>query len=302
MQDVLCYNFYMAYKLLKPKNTDYWQATWDTIKIQKFFWIFFVFAIFFFIIFQFFLSREIFLPGISSVPIAIILIYIFLLLYKKEKDFWKEIAEINGWKYKEKIQSTNFNLDFFKNILNYTNKTFNIDGPLLFKEGHSKRVSNEIEGIVNNRNFRFLNYKFTTGYGKKAVDHTYTIFIFKFNGSFPHIYLNNKNNSWSKNTGEYIPLHSLFEEKFYLLAPKKYEIEALEIFTFDILDKLLNNNYSYDIEFINQEMFVFIDEQIRKFEQFEKMFNEVLELEDLLDEKLDNFKFEKIGDMPSVLG
>ncbi len=292
----------MTYKLLKPKNTDIWRATWDTIKIQKFFWIFFVFAIFFFIIFQFFLSREMFLPGMSSAPIAIILVYIFLILYKKEKDFWKEIAEINGWKYKEKIQSTNFNLDFFKNILNYTNTTFNIDGPLLFKEGHSKRVSNEIEGVINNRNFRFLNYKFTTGYGKTAVDHYYSIFIFKFNGSFPHIYLNNKNNSWSKNVGEYIPLPSLFEEKFYLLAPKKYEIEVLEIFTLDILDKLLNNNYSYDIEFISQEMFVFLDERIRKFEQFEKMFNEVLELEDLLDEKLDNFKFEKIGDMPSVLG
>ena len=60
----------------------------------------------------------------------------------------------------------------------------------------------------------------------------------------------------------------------------------MEIFTLDILDKLLNNNYSYDIEFISQEMFVFLDERIRKFEQFEKMFNEVLELEDLLDEKI----------------
>ena len=94
----------------------------------------------------------------------------------------------------------------------------------------------------------------------------------------------------------------LYLKKILFISTKKYEIEVLEIFTLDILDKLLNNNYSYDIEFISQEMFVFLDERIRKFEQFEKMFNEVLELEDLLDEKLDNFKFEKIGDMPSVLG
>ena len=84
-------------------------------------------------------------------------------------------------------------------------------------------------------------------------------------------------------------------------APKEYEIEALEIFTPDVLASLLDNKFGHDVEFVNQEMLIFFYGQISDPEQLEREFKRALDLEDLLDEKLDRFKFEQIGDMPTRL-
>lgn len=129
----------------------------------------------------------------------------------------------------------------------------------------------------------------------------YVVFAFKFDGSFPHIYLNNKHNSYSVSTGENIPLPLEFGNKFLLSAPRKYEIEALQIFTPDVLVKILDNSLTYEIEFVGQEVLMFADGVINDFEKLEKDFNMALQLEDLLDEKLDRVKFNKIGTMPHTL-
>ena len=98
-----------------------------------------------------------------------------------------------------------------------------------------------------------------------------------------------------------IPLPVEFEKNFSLSAPRKYEIEALAIFTLDVLAGLLDNGFAYDVEFVNQEVLIFTDGQINDFGGLERAFDQALKLEDLLDEKLDRFKFQQIGDMPHTL-
>jgi hypothetical protein len=127
------------------------------------------------------------------------------------------------------------------------------------------------------------------------------VFGLKFAGKFPHLYLNNKNSDWGISTGEEIPLPEEFEKRFTLCAPKEYEIEALELFTPDVLANLLDKKFSHDVEFVDQEMLVYTDGQINDFDELEKEFNITLELEEMLDDKLDKFKFQQIGDMPSTL-
>ncbi|MEI6580984.1 MAG: hypothetical protein WCO07_02305 [bacterium] len=265
----------MIHIFVKPKTTNIWQATWNIVKTKWYFWapLLLVFIL-------------------GPLAIAIPSIYFIATLNKTRSFFWKEFADLNGWQYNDSIQSETFNLAY-----NNTNG----ESGVMFKEGNTRNISNEIRGFFEDRPFRIFCYQFSIGSDKNRRTFCYTVFAFKLNGSFPHIYLNNKSNSWSINTGEKIPLPVEFENKFSLSAPKEYEIEALEIFTPDILASLLNKGFLYDVEFVNQEILVFADGQINNFEQLETRFNKALELKDLMFEKLDKFKFEKIGDIPATL-
>lgn len=267
----------MFYSFQKPKTTNIWQMTWEKVGSKWQFWV----PIPLVFIFGFF-------------PLFISIIYFIIVLNQVRSSFWKEFADINGWQYKNKIQLENFNLINTGDLVQETG--------LMFKEGNMRNISNEIEGMINNRHFRIFCYQFSVGSGKNRKIYYYTVFAFRVNGSFPHIYLNNKNNSWNITTREKIPLPVEFENKFSLSAPKKYEVEALEIFTPEVLTSLLDSNFSYDVEFVNQEVLVFTDGEINDFNQLEKKFNKALELNDLMSDKLDKFKFEPIGNLPSTLG
>ena len=215
-------------------------------------------------------------------PFFFIFLYFIIIESKIRTLFWKKFAELNGWKYKN-------------------SSDLNQEQGIMFRQGHSRNISHCIEGVIDERNFRIFNYNFSIGSGKHRKIYFYTVFAFKFNGAFPHIYLNNKTNSYSIKIGESIPLPTEFEKSFSLSAPKEYEIEALEIFTPDVLASLLDNKFGHDVEFVNQEMLIFFYGQISDPEQLEREFKRALDLEDLLDEKLDRFKFEQIGDMPTRL-
>lgn len=267
----------------KPEITNIRWAVWDTIKVRWQFWSVVVFATASSVALTIWFIKE----GVGDLIIILapFLLVVFYFGYYHNKiriSFWKQFAEINGWQYKGSGDSKQ-------------------ESGIMFKQGDDRSISHTIEGVIDGRQFRIIEYDFSVGSGKSKKTYYYAVFAFKFNGSFPHIYLNNKYNSYGLSVGEKIPLSSEFEKRFTLFAPKEYEIEALEIFTPDILANLLDNGFPHDVEFINQEVLIFTNGQINDFNQLEKEFKRALEIEDLLDEKLDKFKFEKIGDMPHIL-
>ena len=264
----------MTYTFLKPKTTNIWQATWDEVKNKWYFWMSFLL----FFIFGFF-------------ALIIPFLIIIFVQNKFRKNFWKEFAEVNNWEYQDISPENFFDFSFKGNIDNE-------ESLLMFKEGHSRIISNKISGKIKDRDFKIFCYQFTIGAGKNSRTYHFTVFSFKYYGKFPHIYLNKKGNTWNINGGNQIPLPQEFENKFSLYAPRKYEIEALEIFTIEVLLKLLQKEFCYDVELINQEIFIFTDGQINNFENLEIKFNSALELNDLFSAKLDRFKFEQIGNLP----
>lgn len=215
-------------------------------------------------------------------PLIIIILYAGFVQGQVRTLFWKQFALLNGWQYKSDSDPS-------------------AERGIMFRQGNNRNISNCIEGILDKRCFRIFTYNFSTGSGKNKRAYYYTVFSFKFSGTFPNIYLNNKNNSCDIKAGEAIPLPEEFEKSFTLSAPKDYEIEALEIFTPDVLASLLDNKFNHDVEFVNQEMLIFSDGRINNSEQLGNELRRALELEDLFDEKLDKFKMEKIGDMPTKL-
>lgn len=269
---------------LKPEITSISRATWNILKISWQFWTILALTM----IGSAILVAVTIQDGsfdylrIFAIFYVIIAVYVYHIQNKVRSSFWKQFAEINGWQY-ERLGDVNQ------------------ESGIMFRQGNARNMSNIIKGNIDGRQFKIFNYQFSIGSGKNKETYYYTVFAFKFNGSFPHIYLNNKHNSYGVKVGEMIPVPGEFEKKFSLSAPRKYEIEALEIFTPDVLENLLNNGFAHDVEFIDQNILIFTVGEINRFEQLEKEFNLALDLEDLLDEKLDRIKFEKIGDMPHTL-
>lgn len=264
-----------------------WSAVWHAAKKSVWFWIILVVSsLYMLLLLIVFNAAKVASQPNNFVfyflPVFFPLVYIILLQNKIATVFWKQVAEINGWNYRDSGDPSG-------------------ESGIMFQQGHSRAISRHIDGVIDGRQFRIFNYAFAIGYGRSRIAYQYVVFAFKFNGSFPHIYLNNKHNSYTIKTGEKIPLPLEFEKQFLLSAPRKYEIEALQIFTPDVLAKILDNGFAHDIEFVEQEVLMFVDGVINDFEKLENTFNKALELEDLLDEKLDRFKFNTIGNMPHTL-
>lgn len=260
----------MAYKIVKPEVLSVSSAVWKQARTSLLFWAIIGASI-----------AEFFIFG-NAWLIILALFYYMSATNKYLDAFWNQIAKNNGWEYKGVVD------DF--------------DEPgIMFKQGKGQDITHLIEGKVEGRPFRMFKYSFTIGEEKNETSYYYTVFAFRFEGTFPHIYLNNKHNSYSISAGEKLPLPVEFEKQFVLSAPRKYETEALEIFTPDILTKLLDGGFTHDIELVDHELIMFVDGSTDSFKKLEKEFNKVMELEDLFDEKLDKFKFEKIGDMSHQL-
>jgi hypothetical protein len=283
----------MSIQIVKPKITNIKNTAWTSFlsqmkkkDIRKRFlilsaiftipgWIFILFGN---------IGEGIFAIFIS--PLFIIFILYIGNLDKTTDSFWQQLATANYWKYTgDKDCSHEMGIMFRQGDKNMENKGVSI--------------TNCIEGNAGDHRFRIFNFHLVTGgSGKNKSSFGYTVFSFKFEGNFPHIYLNNKHNSMGIKINNYIPIPGEFEKQFLLSAPKEYEVEALQIFTPDVLAYFLDNGLYYDIEFVDQEMLVFTDKQINNIDDFEKKFNHIIGLKELFEKKLDTLKFEKIGDKP----
>lgn len=200
-------------------------------------------------------------------------------------DIMNELAVANGWKCEE-------SLDFIKDdLLMFRRNDLEISQINSFP---TRVVKGFTDGVI----FSFFYYYLTIGNDSKSQQiFPYTVFVFTFAGKFPHLYLNSSSNPIDVyNSGQKIKLVDIFEEKFTLYSPEDYEIEALQIFTPDILSYLLESGFSYDVEFYNQKMYVFVDGADNDFNILEKKLNETVSFSKILENRLNTMSFEKVGD------
>ncbi len=202
-----------------------------------------------------------------------------------ERLLWKELAERYGF--------------------TYVHKPYFQSAALVFQEGHSRATVNGLTGTLSDRPFRLFQYNYTVGTGKNKQYHTYCVAEVAFAGTFPHLYLNNtKNRDLSNLKGLFLPRLSLpheLEGTFNLHCPKEYEIEALEIFTPDILAHILDAGWEHDLELVDQKLYVFREIPIINREALEYELARLKELLEMLAPKLNRMKLEKVGDRKTTL-
>jgi hypothetical protein len=216
---------------------------------------------------------------------ALSILFLTLRAGDLETQLWKEIAEQYGCTYVKQPELRS--------------------NALIFQEGEKKYTKRGLSGIIQNHPFRFFQYSYETGSKDRPKTHNYCISEITFNGTFPHIYLNNtKNRNISFLKGLLLPRLTLpteLEKKFNLHSPKEYEIETLEIFTPDLLLNLLNMQWEHDLELVDQKLFVFREKPIRTKQEIADEIERLEKLLEILAPKLNHQKLTPIGDHSTIL-
>jgi hypothetical protein len=140
------------------------------------------------------------------------------------------------------------------------------------------RYSGSIFGIGNSRegydrlqsgSGRFLdlgNYRYTTGSGKNRTTHSWGFLALQLDRRLPNMVLDARSNNgvlgatnlpnrFSRD--QVLKLEGDFNRYFTLYCPREYERDALYVFTPDLMALLIDNANTFDVEIVDDWMFVY---------------------------------------------
>ena len=178
----------------------------------------------------------------------------------------------------------------------------------MFRQGNTQTIKHCVTLQEATNKTRIFQYTFTVGRGRNSKIHNYTVISVVFDRSVPHMYLNYRGDGYDVSVGKTIPLPQEFQKDFTISIPEGYHIEALEIFTPEILATILDLGFTVDIELIDNQIYFFLKQE-RSFgmkfkkhlQMLENQYNAVVILMGLLKPRLDRFTFTKIGDLSHTL-
>ncbi len=134
---------------------------------------------------------------------------------------------------------------------------------LIFNQGHSRRITLSVafpDGL------ELGNYTYAEGGGKNTKFFTWSFIAVPLNRPMPHIILDAKSNNMlgrftnlpvAYQSTQKISLEGDFDSYFTLYAPQDYDQDILYLFTPDVMVALIDHGQSYDIEIINQTMYLY---------------------------------------------
>lgn len=134
---------------------------------------------------------------------------------------------------------------------------------MIFDEGHSREIDS---AFIFPGRAELGNYTYVTGGGKNRSTHHWAYIKVKLPRKLPHMVLDaKKNNIFGKfsnltdtfDQSQTLSLEGDFNEHFTLYAPKQYERDALYVFTPDVMARLIDNGSAYDMEVIDDELFIY---------------------------------------------
>jgi hypothetical protein len=135
----------------------------------------------------------------------------------------------------------------------------------IFTTGHSQVSLNHLRSTTD----RFLdlgNFRYVTGSGKNATTHNWGFLAFNLDRKLPNMVLDSKaNNGLFGGTNlpetfakdQVLHLEGDFDKYFTLYCPSEYERDALYIFTPDLMALLIDEAAPFDVEIIDDWMFVY---------------------------------------------
>ncbi|RYX78966.1 hypothetical protein EON76_04625 [bacterium] len=181
-----------------------------------------------------------------ALPIAFI---VFLIAYN-EHNKTKELARLNKFA--------------ISNGLSFLPKTnLIVQLGMIFNQGHSRFIS-PLFTMPNG--VEIGNHYYTTGSGKNRRSYSWGYARIPLNRNMPHMVLDAKhNNAFSRFTNlpeifakdQILSLEGNFDSFFTLYAPKQYERDALYIFTPDVMVKLIDLGKEYDMEIIDNYIYLY---------------------------------------------
>ena len=140
-----------------------------------------------------------------------------------------------------------------------------LDGAL-FRLGDNKTIRSVVSGNYLGCPISLFDYSYTTGFGKKRQVHPYTVFQLQFDTEMPDLLLEKKESIFDGGLfgqlPEHIKLEGDFNKYFSLSIKKGYEVEALEIFTPDIMAELEEGCKGLSLEIVKNNLFIYDNKTI----------------------------------------
>lgn len=143
----------------------------------------------------------------------------------------------------------------------------------IFQIGDMQSVVDVVSGKYHKIPFSLFFYNYITHNGGESRTHKFTIFKFQVDSNTPNILLENKKHDFGESLLKKISLKvplSLegdFNNYFRLSVPKGHEIEALQIFTPDIMLDLEEKCRSLSLEIIGDQLYLYKDSTVNSKEE-----------------------------------
>jgi hypothetical protein len=219
-----------------------------------------------------------YLPYLLVVPI----LFLFQRRSEYRRMFWIEYAKYRGWTY-------------------LPSGWADAESGLMFHQGNYRVLTDVVSGDILNHPLTLCNYKFRIGSGKNAQIYAYTVAIVTFTGKFPHVYVDRLDHGYGLRVGRALPLPTEVSKQFKIFSPPEYEIEALAIFDPQILAHLLDLKFNYDMELIDQKLYIFMHQIIESKEALENKLAQAEELLKHMIPHLDHTSYQRIPNMSDRL-
>ena len=135
----------------------------------------------------------------------------------------------------------------------------------IFGSGSSRVALDRVRSAAG----RFLdygNYRYVTGSGKNSRTHNWGFLALQLDRALPHMLLDARANNGlfggsnlpaTFDRQQVLSLEGDFDEFFTLYCPERYEPDALYVFTPDLMALLIDTVAPFDVEIIDQWMFVY---------------------------------------------
>lgn len=140
----------------------------------------------------------------------------------------------------------------------------------IFQLGDARHAVDHVRSSTG-RFFDFGNYRYTTGSGKNRSTRTWGFLAFHLDRRLPHMMLDSKANNGFFGTNlpasfdrqQILSLEGDFDRYFTLYCPREYERDALYVFTPDLMALLIDEAAPFDVEIIDDWMFVYSNTAFR---------------------------------------
>lgn len=184
---------------------------------------------------------------VAFYPLFIVLIFTIVFVHKKyEKIVLEKLAELIGFMYVGKGSMES------------------VKGEL-FEYGDEKEIDDLLVGKLGEFPARMFTYYVTTGSGKHRTTETFVVFEIIYPFHLPNIALTVKEgtvlgiqtNNLSVERGKHLELEGDFNNHFNFNVEKGYEVEALSIFTPELMQKLTSIKKDLNFETYENRLNIF---------------------------------------------
>lgn len=182
--------------------------------------------------------------SVAVIFLLLVIVPLGVVQQKVQDEFMRQFAAANGYRFSV------FSGDYGT-----------LDGSLFRLGNGTRNIRDVVSGTYLGLPIALFDYAYETGSGKNREVHRYTVFQLGFDTAMPDLLLEKKSffssDSLMGRLPEHIKLEGDFDKEFNLTIKKGYEVEALEIFTPDVMAELMDKCRNFSLEIVNDHLFIY---------------------------------------------